>query len=96
MATAVPDPYNIPGAILFMTITFKEGADLGNNFKIVKGKQDVNIVAYDPKLKNNETLEAIKARYSTDGLPYFERFSLPGDAPALFQPVGPGQVYFSK
>ncbi|KAE9366269.1 hypothetical protein N431DRAFT_446450 [Stipitochalara longipes BDJ] len=91
--TPIPNAYNIPGAILFMTITFKEGATVGK-VTILKDQQDMNIVAYDPKLMSTETLNAIKLRYSNETLPYFERFSAPGEAPALFQTAGPGGVYF--
>jgi len=92
MATPVPDAYKIPGAILFMTITFKEGTRFGD-ITIDKSKQNMNIVAYDPKLTKNETLEAIQARYFKDGLPYFERFSPLGADAATFETTS-GNVYF--
>ena len=92
---SIPDAYDIPGAILFMTITFKEGATI-DSIKIVKGKQDMNIVAYDPNYTSTETLSAMQTRYATNGLPYFERFSHLGDGATKFQTPGTGGVYFSK
>ncbi|KAF2731590.1 hypothetical protein EJ04DRAFT_525999 [Polyplosphaeria fusca] len=116
--TKIDDPYKIPGAILFMTITFKVGtvvgmtppppntnapntnppntgtpAPTGTPIVIQAGKQDMNVVAYDPKFVATDTLDQIKSRYGNDGLPYFERFSLPGAPPAVFQ-VDNGGVYF--
>jgi hypothetical protein len=96
----VENAHKIPGAILFMTITFKEGTTLtfkegtqSGTVKIEKGKQDMNIVAYDPKFSKDETLEAVKTRYFNVTFPYFERFSMPGGPPALFQASG---TYFGK
>ncbi|KAI9763117.1 MAG: hypothetical protein M1840_000882 [Geoglossum simile] len=89
--TTVESAYRLPGAFLFMTITYKVGAVTGSG-AIVEGKQHVGVVAYDPNLKVSESFADLEKRYSKES-PYIERFSDPGPTPEIFKKDN-GAMYY--
>ncbi|KAI9865427.1 MAG: hypothetical protein M1813_002317 [Trichoglossum hirsutum] len=80
--TPVPSAYKLPGALLFMSITYKVGAPTDTG-PIQKDKRHVGVIAYDPDIKVNDTTEQVVNRYLKEG-PYIERFSAPGPTEVVF------------